>query len=344
MNKNNKDFILNVLLVEDNKDDSIIFQRVIKESRIPFKITEFSRAEDALKKLQVQESLFSIVVTDHSLPGMSGLDLCKKLIAKATSLPLVLLTGLGSEQIAIEALKSGIDEYIIKDTSKGYLSLLPYTLEGVVKKHREKLLRIKAEEARHESEEKFKSAFESAAIGMALISLDGRFLKINQPLCDITGYTIEELTKKTIRDITHPDDFERGAEYVKKVFTGEIRSSRMEKRYIHKSGQNIWVSLSVSAVRDKNGVVIYGINQVLDITERKKSEEERKKLIHKLQNALANVKKLSGLLPICSSCKKIRDDRGYWNQIESFIKSHSEADFTHGICPECEKNLYSTEF
>jgi PleD family two-component response regulator len=68
--------------------------------------------------------------------------------------------------------------------------------------------------------------------------------------------------------------------------------------------------------------------------------KEKEKLIGELQEALAKVKTLSGLLPICSSCKKIRDDKGYWNQIESYIRERSEADFTHGICPKCAKMLY----
>ena len=78
----------------------------------------------------------------------------------------------------------------------------------------------------------------------------------------------------------------------------------------------------------------------VELTERKRIEEERKKLIKELQDALAEVKTLSGLLPICSSCKKIRDDEGNWNHIEVYIRDRSEADFTHGICPECRKKLY----
>jgi len=77
-----------------------------------------------------------------------------------------------------------------------------------------------------------------------------------------------------------------------------------------------------------------------DITKRKQVEEERKKLVIELQNALAKVKLLSGFLPICANCKKIRDDKGYWNQIESYIRDHSEAEFSHSICPECSKKLY----
>ena len=73
---------------------------------------------------------------------------------------------------------------------------------------------------------------------------------------------------------------------------------------------------------------------------RKQAEEERERLISKLEKALSEVKILSGLLPICASCKNIRDDKGYWNQIESYIRDHSEAEFSHGLCPACAKILY----
>lgn len=78
----------------------------------------------------------------------------------------------------------------------------------------------------------------------------------------------------------------------------------------------------------------------LEIAERKTVEKEREQLISELQEALSEVKKLSGMLPICSHCKKIRDDKGYWNQVESYIGSHSEAEFSHSICPACAKKFY----
>jgi hypothetical protein len=77
-----------------------------------------------------------------------------------------------------------------------------------------------------------------------------------------------------------------------------------------------------------------------DITYRTIAEQEREKLIADLKDALAKVKRLSGLLPICSACKKIRDDRGYWKQLEDYIGEHSEAEFSHGICPQCAQQLY----
>ena len=79
---------------------------------------------------------------------------------------------------------------------------------------------------------------------------------------------------------------------------------------------------------------------IRDITNRKRTEKEKEKLIKALQDALGQLKTLKGLFPICSACKKIRDDKGYWNQIDAYISRHSEAEFTHGICPECAKKLY----
>jgi hypothetical protein len=79
---------------------------------------------------------------------------------------------------------------------------------------------------------------------------------------------------------------------------------------------------------------------ILHINERKRMEERNKKLIEELHEAIAEIKVLSGLLPICSSCKKIRDDKGYWTWIEKYIQEHSEAQFSHSICPDCAKKLY----
>lgn len=82
------------------------------------------------------------------------------------------------------------------------------------------------------------------------------------------------------------------------------------------------------------------LESFVDITDRKQAEKERERLIGELQEALAKVKTLSGLLPICASCKRIRNDQGYWQQIEAYIRDHSEAEFSHSVCPECAKELY----
>jgi len=100
-----------------------------------------------------------------------------------------------------------------------------------------------------------------------------------------------------------------------------------------------WYAVRDRALRWTDGRLVR-LSVMIDVTEHKLAEEEKERLIKELEDALDQVKQLSGMLPICASCKKIRDDSGYWNQIESYIRDHSEAEFSHGICPECAKKLY----
>jgi PAS domain S-box-containing protein len=101
-----------------------------------------------------------------------------------------------------------------------------------------------------------------------------------------------------------------------------------------------WFELSITAKKDPKVANGRFIVLVHDITRRKQAEMEKEKLILELKKAMSKIKMLKGLLPICASCKKIRDDKGYWTQLEAYISSHSEADFSHSICPECAKKLY----
>ena len=101
-----------------------------------------------------------------------------------------------------------------------------------------------------------------------------------------------------------------------------------------------WFELSITAKKSPKGGNDRFIVLVRDISRRKQVEMEKEDLIIELQKAMSRIKVLSGLLPICSSCKKIRNDKGYWDQLEAYISKHSEAHFSHSICPECAKKLY----
>jgi PAS domain S-box-containing protein len=189
--------------------------------------------------------------------------------------------------------------------------------------------------ALEQGEERFRRAFDDAPIGMSLVSPEGRWLRVNEALCQMLGWSETEMLQSDFQHITHPEDLQKDLGSLMQVLSGEIPSYQMEKRYFHKSGTVVPVNLSVSLVRNLDGEPLYFVSQIENITERKQYETEREKLIGDLQQALAEVKKLSGLLPICASCKKIRDDSGYWNQIETYITKHSSAFFSHGICPQC---------
>ena len=124
-----------------------------------------------------------------------------------------------------------------------------------------------------ESEERFRSAMQHSAIGMALVAPDGRWLDVNQALCLIVGYTRQEMLGQDFQGVIHPDDVNTSLDHDRRMLEREIESYRLEERYLHKDGQLVWVDLSVSLVWDENGQPLYFIAQIQDITERKQAEQ-----------------------------------------------------------------------
>jgi PAS domain S-box-containing protein len=130
-----------------------------------------------------------------------------------------------------------------------------------------------AKVAMTESEERFRQAFEFAGIGMAIVGLNGRWVRVNQALCDIVGYTPEELMKKTFQEITHPEDLDRDLHHVQELIDGTKRVYQMEKRYFHRSGRVVWIRLTASIMRDAAGMPVNFVSQIEDITMRKQLEK-----------------------------------------------------------------------
>jgi PAS domain S-box-containing protein len=126
-----------------------------------------------------------------------------------------------------------------------------------------------------ESEARFRGAFEAAAVGIAMVALDGRWLEINRALCEIVGYTELELLATTFQAITHPDDLTADVEQVRRLVNGDLPNYQLEKRYLHKSGRAVSVHLSVSLVRDASGQALYLVAMVQDITARREAEQDR---------------------------------------------------------------------
>jgi PAS domain S-box-containing protein len=151
----------------------------------------------------------------------------------------------------------------------------------------ERTAEVRAANARLlESEERFRSAFDAAAIGMALVGLDGQWLQVNRAICRIVGYPADVLATKTFQDITHPDDIEADLELVRRLLSGVIPSYDLEKRYIRADGSATWVLLTASLIRDAAGEPLYFISQIQDIDARKRAEAER----CKAQDALLEAK------------------------------------------------------
>jgi PAS domain S-box-containing protein len=206
------------------------------------------------------------------------------------------------------------------------------------------MMRRRAEEALRESEEKFRTFFESSSSAMAIIEKDTTISMVNKEYCKMGLYEEKDVIGTSWTKQIPPEDLERLKEYNRKRLTDpKSAPDHYEFSFYRKDG-TIRNSLMSVAIIPANQKIICSFT---DITERKQMEnalreaaEEREKLIKELQYALDNVKTLQGLIPICASCKKIRDDKGFWNQVEGYISQHTDAKFTHGICPDCAKKLY----
>jgi PAS domain S-box-containing protein len=170
---------------------------------------------------------------------------------------------------------------------------------------------------------------------MCVAGLDGYFREMNPAWEKVLGWSIEELRSKPWLEFVHPEDREATAEAGEHLLAGKPMI-RFENRYIRKDGTYRW--LSWNSFPDVRRGEIFAVAR--DITAQKSMEAEREKLIAELQKALDQVRKLSGLLPICANCKKIRDDGGYWHQVESYVKARTDVEFSHGLCPECFQDLY----
>jgi len=196
-------------------------------------------------------------------------------------------------------------------------------------------------EALKRSEERFRTVAHFAYDWEYWMGPGGELVYVS-PSCErITGYPQDAFQKDPglMEEICHPDDRKLVSDHLKSEKDSKEAQS-MEFRIITRSGEKRWIGHVCQPVYSVKGAFIGRRGTNRDITKRRSAEDERNKLIERLQEALAKVKTLSGLIPICSSCKKIRDDKGYWNQIEAYIGDHSEAEFSHGICPECAKELY----
>ncbi|MCT7948653.1 PAS domain S-box protein [Ancylothrix sp. C2] len=132
--------------------------------------------------------------------------------------------------------------------------------------------RKQVQEALIESEERFRVMFNQAAVGIGLISLEGRYLQVNPALCEITGYTSQELTQKLFQELTHPDDLEADISNLGRLIAGEVKGYSRSKRYYHKNGSIVWVNISISAVWDSSGKPKYNVAIIEDISDRRRSE------------------------------------------------------------------------
>ncbi len=188
------------------------------------------------------------------------------------------------------------------------------------------------------SERKYREILENTNDITISYAIDGTILYIS-PQIERYGHNAEDLIGTSFIDILHPDDQEQAAKDLAETIKNG-NEWQMEYRIIDQDGEIIWIEDYSKLQRNGKGE-ISELNGVLrNVTKRKKAELLSAQLIDELNNKIDEVKQLEGILPICAHCKKIRDDAGYWEKVEHYIQNHSDATFTHSICPDCYEKHY----
>jgi PAS domain S-box-containing protein len=165
---------------------------------------------------------------------------------------------------------------------------------------------------------------------LCVAHFSGYFLKLSAAWERTLGFTRQELQSKRMFDFVHPEDRERTLEQNRIVRSGG-QALGFENRYLCKDGSYRWFRWN--AIADMDHELIYSLAR--DITEARRAEEERERLIRELQAALLEVRELREILPICMYCKSVRNDENYWQSVETYISNYTNARLTHGICPNC---------
>jgi len=265
---NNIKKFLNVIVIEDSEIDAKLIIRELERFFLIQKwelIDNKRLLEDALTRQS-----WDIVLSDYSLPQFSGMEAFKIVRSLRKDLPFILISGNIGEEIAVDAIRAGVNDYLIKDR----LSRLGHAVERELREAEERKKLKDAEDNLVKSEAFYRSIFENSLYGIAIAGRDGNFSQVNSAFCELLEYSKDEIIGKfNMEDITHPDHIEASNVLISKLLHREIENFSIEKQYVTKSGKIKDVISFVSAIYDEDGKYLSSSVSVLDITERKKAYE-----------------------------------------------------------------------
>ena len=289
VSKNKRTTPIRILLLEDNEHDRIAFRRSLQQGGLPNHVTECERVSEAELLLANAPDNFDLLVLDQKLPGTSGIDFCIKLIEQGPKLPMVLLTGHGSEQLAVSALKAGINDYIVKDPQGGYLNLLPIVLLEVVNNFQEHRMRELAESKLTESQLRLQQIVDGSTVATFVIDQDHVVTHWNKACEVMTGTTAAKVIgtrqhwrpfytdeRPVMADLILDSALEKEVErfYHDKFRKSTLLADAYEaETFFPNLGQNgRWLFFTAAPLRDTDGRIIGAIETLQDFTERRRAE------------------------------------------------------------------------
>jgi two-component system cell cycle sensor histidine kinase/response regulator CckA len=323
--------LLNVLVVEDSENDMALLLEELRRKNFSPISQRVQTAGEMSAALELRQ--WDVIVSDYVMPNFSGPNALLLLQEKDMDIPFIVVSGTYGEEAAVHMMKAGANDYIVK----GNLSRLAPAIEREMEAAKSRRAHKKAEE----NGRILAAIVESTDDAIFGKNLDGTIISWNHAAEQIFGYRAHEIIGRSVAILFPRDKRDELIDLMERIRKGE-RVGIHESTRVRKDGVIIPVSTTISPIKDADGVITGASDIVRDITERKRLDEDRVRLIEELTEALKQVKTLKGLLPICASCKRIRDDKGYWQQVEIYISSRTEAGFTHGICPECAEKFRLT--
>ncbi|MDD2654932.1 MAG: PAS domain S-box protein [Candidatus Omnitrophica bacterium] len=269
---------IKILFIEDNPDHILVTEKILKNIREDYEVDCISNPEEGVKRIFQQD--YDLILCDYRMPRLSALDILRKIKEDGKDLPFVVVTAAGNEKVAVDLMKEGVSDYIVKDSY--YEDILPLVIRKSLEKHRLKKENERVEEELRESEAKYSTLVEQAKDGVFIVQ-QGIFRFANKAMIDITGYSFEEILGMRFLDMVAPESRLIIGEKYKLGMADQRSTTFCEFKLKCKNGEVREVELSDNVIQYKGMVGEMGI--LRDITERKKSEIELRKAYVELEEA-----------------------------------------------------------
>jgi len=319
-----------ILIIDDDLNIRITLSDIlILEGYEPFTVENGAAGLEFLKQTSV-----NVVLIDLGLPDMPGLDVLSTVKAEHPSTEAIILTGNTSLNSAIEATNREAFSYLLK----------PYGIDQILLHIRRAMEKQQSEEALRISRQILEDVTQGITESIFLISKDYKIRWANKTALNNIGLKMDEIASNCCYDVIHHlkspcENSPEPCPLSELLATGISRT--VQQVHVDKEGNKLITEANVYPVKNDSGEVREIVYVLKDITERVRMVEEIADKVKQLEASLSRVKQLEGIIPICMYCKKIRDDKEEWSRVEEYITEHSEANFSHGLCPECEKKMHA---
>jgi PAS domain S-box-containing protein len=315
---------IHVLVVEDSEDDTLLLMKELKRNGFEPSHQRVETARDMESALHNRR--WDVVISDYTMPQFNGSDALKLFAGLKLDIPFIFVSGTHGEEAAVRMIKAGADDYFVK----GRLARLAPAIEREMESAQRRREQARNEERLHQ----LAAIVESCQDAVYSMDSHGVITSWNPAAERIYGYRPQEIIGMS-GAILCPDELQAELQLALDQIQNGRLSGCFETTRRRKDGSVFSASLTASQVKNPEGNVI-GVSVIArDITLQKQQEEDRSQLIGELTAALRHVKTLAGLLPVCPSCKRVRDEDGAWVQVEAFISKKSDATVTNNLCPEC---------